>query len=350
LLEGWSQLSLQNGLTLDVGNTTYSCAAAEARQSIIDTYGWTINDGGSTVDCDFAPFVTTWAVTSDDLSLTIPTDGGSFVPDYNFSIDWGDGSAVEIYQGDDPDPTHAYATAGTYTVTISGTFLKMSLLGSSSATKLQTIEQWGDIVWAGTQHMFEGAVNMTYNATDVPNLSQVVTMVNMFKGATAFNGDISNWNISNVTSIAGMFDGATSFNQDINTKTINAGTAEEYVAWDVSGISGFSRVFQNATSFNGDISGWDVTIASDFGDMFNGATAFNGDISGWNVSSALVMGRMFQGASSFNQNLGSWEVSNVISMFSMFKDANSFDQNLASWDVSAVTNFTGFPSLLCKTD
>jgi len=342
LLEGWSQLTLQNGLTLDVGDVAYSCAAAEARQSIIDTYGWTINDGGSTVDCDFAPFVTTWAVTSDDLSLTIPTDGGSFVPDYDFSIDWGDGSAVEIYQEDDPDPTHAYATAGTYTVTISGTFHKMSLLGSSSATKLQTIEQWGDIVWAGTQHMFEGAVNMTYNATDVPNLSQVVTMVNMFKGATAFNGDISNWNISNVTSIAGMFDGATSFNQDINTKTINAGTAEEYVAWDVSGISGFSRVFQNATSFNGDISGWDVTIASDFGDMFNGATAFNGDISGWNVSSALVMGRMFQGASSFNQNLGSWEVSNVISMFSMFKDANSFDQNLASWDVSAVTNFTGF--------
>ena len=45
LLLGWSQLSLQNGVTFDGGNSKYSNAAA-ARQSIITNFAWTITDGG----------------------------------------------------------------------------------------------------------------------------------------------------------------------------------------------------------------------------------------------------------------------------------------------------------------
>ncbi|MEX0275599.1 MAG: BspA family leucine-rich repeat surface protein, partial [Flavobacteriaceae bacterium] len=57
-LVGWSQLpSLQNGVRLDAPNNNY-CLAKEARQNIIDTYGWTINDAGEAEDCsntfDFA--------------------------------------------------------------------------------------------------------------------------------------------------------------------------------------------------------------------------------------------------------------------------------------------------------
>jgi len=47
LLFGWSKLSLQNGVTFDAGNSLYSSRdAATARQYIIDTFGWTISDGG----------------------------------------------------------------------------------------------------------------------------------------------------------------------------------------------------------------------------------------------------------------------------------------------------------------
>ncbi|MHA1727739.1 MAG: BspA family leucine-rich repeat surface protein, partial [Promethearchaeota archaeon] len=46
LLQGWAGLSLQSGVSFSAGNSLYSSAAATARQYIIDTYGWTIDDNG----------------------------------------------------------------------------------------------------------------------------------------------------------------------------------------------------------------------------------------------------------------------------------------------------------------
>lgn len=46
LLIGWSSLNLQSGVTFHAGDSQYSSAAADERQYIIDTYGWTINDAG----------------------------------------------------------------------------------------------------------------------------------------------------------------------------------------------------------------------------------------------------------------------------------------------------------------
>jgi len=47
LLIAWSQLSLQSNVTFGAGSTQYSSGApANARQSIINNYNWTFNDGG----------------------------------------------------------------------------------------------------------------------------------------------------------------------------------------------------------------------------------------------------------------------------------------------------------------
>jgi hypothetical protein len=47
MLVSWSQLPLQSGVVFDAGNSQYSTGpAATARQRIIDTFGWTITDGG----------------------------------------------------------------------------------------------------------------------------------------------------------------------------------------------------------------------------------------------------------------------------------------------------------------
>jgi len=56
LLQGWSQLALQNAVSFDAGNSQYSSGsgAATARQYIIDTFGWTISDGGE-YDDDIDP-------------------------------------------------------------------------------------------------------------------------------------------------------------------------------------------------------------------------------------------------------------------------------------------------------
>ena len=47
LLIGWSQLDLQEGVSFNGGDSKYSIGEpADARQHIIDQFGWTINDGG----------------------------------------------------------------------------------------------------------------------------------------------------------------------------------------------------------------------------------------------------------------------------------------------------------------
>jgi hypothetical protein len=55
ILIGWSQLALQSNVTFGGGNhwrdrsnavALILCNGAAARQSIIDNFGWTINDGG----------------------------------------------------------------------------------------------------------------------------------------------------------------------------------------------------------------------------------------------------------------------------------------------------------------
>ena len=52
-------------------------------------------------------------------------------------------------------------------------------------------------------------------------------------------------------------------------------------------------MFRGASSFNGDISDWDVSNVTNTEEMFNYATSFNRDISGWNVSNVASMRFMF---------------------------------------------------------
>jgi surface protein len=45
ILSGWSQQTVQQGITLGANNTAY-CDGEDARQRLIDTYLWTITDAG----------------------------------------------------------------------------------------------------------------------------------------------------------------------------------------------------------------------------------------------------------------------------------------------------------------
>jgi surface protein len=84
LLIGWSQLSLENSVPFSGGNSRYSSNSAAARQYIIDTYGWTIIDGGSLTD--------SFILTSD---ADTPDDDG------NFLLSWSacyEASNYSVYQ------------------------------------------------------------------------------------------------------------------------------------------------------------------------------------------------------------------------------------------------------------
>ena len=273
-------------------------------------------------------FITTWKTTSANESITIPTQGGSEVTDYDFWIDWGDLSLPERFTGDNPNPFHTYATAGTFTVEITGTFPHFYLNNNAGIkNKLLSVDQWGNIAWESMDGTFYGASNLMIKATDNPDLSRVTDMSRMFSGTTSFNQDISGWNVDSVTNMESMFSGATAFDQDIG-------------GWNVDSVTNMESMFNRATSFDQDISSWNVSIVTNMESMFNRATSFDQDISSWNVSIVTNMESMFYRATSFDQDISRWNVSSVTNMASMFLSAFSFNQDISGWNVSAVATMS----------
>ncbi|MCF8244246.1 MAG: BspA family leucine-rich repeat surface protein, partial [Saprospiraceae bacterium] len=173
------------------------------------------------------------------------------------------------------------------------------------------------------ENAFYGCSNLTYSATDAPNLSGVTSMTQMFYNATSFNGNLSAWNVSNVTSMNSTFRNATSFNGDLST-------------WAVTSVTSLNLMFNGATSFTGNLNGWNVTSVIGMVGVFQGATSFNGDLSGWNVSNVTNMTLMFSGATSFNQNLGTWTLHPAVNLGSTFNNCGmsvaNYDATLIGWN------------------
>ena len=267
------------------------------------------------------PFVTTWETDAANQEITIPVGSSSA----SYYIDWGDGAIEADVTG---DRNHTYAGAGNHTVYISGGFERINLDNGASASKLRSIDQWGDTQWTSMENAFSGARNMVYRATDVPDLSGVRDMGGMFRTASSFDGDLSSWDVSGVTDMSDMFYAAVAFNQSLND-------------WNVSSVTTMSRMFQEAISFNQSLNDWNVSGVTDMSRMFQKTDAFNGDISHWNVSSVTIMNHMFTSADAFNQSLNDWNVSSVTNMNSMFTNVDIFNGDISHWNVSRVTSMRG---------
>lgn len=198
--------------------------------------------------------------------------------------------------------------------------------GSPDVLRLTDVLQWGAVPWSSMDSAFEGCNSLNITATDVPDLSGVTSMNQMFRFCSTLNGpsNINSWDVSSVTNMAELFSGASAFNQDIGD-------------WDVSAVTDISSMFFQATSFNQDIGDWNVSSVTSMFNTFSSATSFDQDIGGWVTSSVTNMAQMFWNATSFNQDIGGWVTSSVTNMVSMFFGASSFNQDIGSWDTDLVT-------------
>lgn len=274
---------------------------------------------------DAAAFVTTWRTTMDNESIELGLTQGL---SYDYTIDWGDGTVEEIIG--DANPSHIYGSAETYTVAIVGDFpsLRMESVVQNQRDKLMTIEKWGNNQWETMEYAFYFCSNMQYTATDIPNLSLVTDLSNMFEFAVSFNGDIGNWDVSGIVDMRRMFTGAEIFNQDIGD-------------WDVRNVTDMSVMFSNALLFNQDIGSWEVDMVQTMVAMFQDTDAFDQDLSDWNVGNVEDMRAMFLFAEAFNRDLSAWNVSSVTMMTNMFRNAISFNQDLGAWNLNEIEDMVG---------
>lgn len=228
------------------------------------------------------------------------------------------------------------------------------------------INQWGTVEWISMENAFTtggffGSSLLLITATDIPNLTNVTSMANMFSGCTQLNSpfNINFWNISNVTNLSGMFRGCANFNQALslwNTSNVTDLSSmfegarnfnQNIGTWNTSNVTNMSKMFKDAEKFNRNISNWNTSSVTDMSEMFFSSIfsdtpfAFNQNIGNWNTSNVTNMSGMFNGAVLFNQNIGNWNTSNVTNMSNMFNKAFSFNQNIGNWNTSSVTNMSG---------
>ena len=116
---------------------------------------------------------------------------------------------------------HTYASAGVYTVSISG---HMSGFGfgqpngngdfnkGPDSDKLVDILQWGCVKLGNRGGYFYECKKLgALSARDVPDLTETTNLSCMFRDASAFTSDLSAWNVSSASNLSWMFDNASAF-------------------------------------------------------------------------------------------------------------------------------------------
>ncbi len=275
-------------------------------------------------------FVTTWNTSnpgvSNPTSITIPTLGAG----YSYDVDWDNDGVFDEF-GIVGDVTHDFGVVGNYTIRIQGDFPRIYFNNNGDRLKLISIDEWGDISWSSFEDAFSGCENLSYAATDAPDLSNVETLSGMFRSSGISTGDFSNWDLSNVTNMSFLFSFANQFNADIS-------------AWDVTTVQNMRGMFWGALQFNQPLNNWNVTGAKDMSFMFFQAEAFNQPLDDWDVVDVTNMSSMFSSAFAFNGKIDTWDVSHVTDFSFMFFTASSFNQDLGNWPISNVTDMTNMLS------
>ena len=325
-LISWSEQAPVNALTFNSSGSKYTAgsAAETARDTLINTYGWTIVDGGVNTE---SPFVMTVDTTLGDGldQFTVPTTGTG----YDYTIKTSDGQTITGQTG---NSTVTFAAPGVYDVEISGDFPHVYFNGQLDYLKLTKVKGWGNIKWRNFGNAFKRCQNMNVTSLNNPDLKLTTSLGSCFMRCTSFNGDISRWDVSTITNLGNFLYG--------EYQMMNF--AGDISSWDVSGVREWFQAFRDNIYFNSDISGWDVRNARNFGLAFYNCDSLTADLSSWNPERADSMGAMFQGSANINFDPSGWDFSRVRYTQGMFNGCNSMDFNLSALNLTKLLNGQNF--------
>ena len=269
------------------------------------------------------PFESVWRTTSPNESITLPLRSSY---NYDFIVDWGDGSSSQITAHDDPDRVHTYTTAGDHIVSITGVVEAWYFNNGGSKDNLIEVTNLGTVGWKNLERAFYGCSNLTtFEGGDV---SGVTNMRGMFRSASNITPNTSEWDTSSVTNMSYMFRGASESEPDTRD-------------WDTSKVTNMSNMFTSAIRANPNTRNWDTSSVTNMSSMFSYASAANPDTTDWDTSKVTNMSNMFNSALLANPNTRNWDTSKVTDMSSMFWSADLANPNVSGWDTSRVTNMAG---------
>jgi hypothetical protein len=123
-------------------------------------------------------FVFTVETTVDGETFTVPTVNGA---SYNCNAAWDDASDDDITTYNDAAWTHTYATAGTYTIVISGTFGQIKFNNTGDKLKIKDISNLGVVGWESMANAFFGCNNLILLYTDGESLPDNIDVTGIFR-------------------------------------------------------------------------------------------------------------------------------------------------------------------------
>ena len=253
ILIAWEAQAPTSGLSISFGNSKYSLIAIEARNTLVNTYNWTITDGGQTDTNKFIIRIDTTKAGSAADTFVLPWIG-------TYDVDWGDGN-VDTSVTD--TQTHTYSSIGTYDIKVTAATGQIIFNNGGDKSKLIDIRNWGNVGWTSMLYAFYGCDNLTnVTASDVPDLSSVANMSRAFQDCTSLtNLDVSNWDTSNVTNMIYTFRSCSSL------------TTLDVSGWDTSSVTNMLGTFQLCSSLTDlDVSLWDIDQVTNLGNFATGVT------------------------------------------------------------------------------
>lgn len=240
-------------------------------------------------------FITTWRTTTTTETITLPATGTN-----SFYINWGDGDSEIITSA---SPSHEYAVAGDYVVTIEGSCSKWYQNDTGvSKNKIVEISQWGDVGFTELNSAFYGCANMYVTAKDKLDTSSITDLSHMFDDcSTIYSLYMDNWDVGSCTDFSYML----SHCSGISTISL--------LNWDVSSGTDFSLMFESCSNISTlEIGAWDVGSGLDFSSMFQYcALIIDFSVASWDIGAATDMTLMFDTSgltdSEYDEILVSWE-------------------------------------------
>src|SRR5690554_4368547 len=156
LLIGWAGKAVRTGRNFNAGNSMYSAIASSAKNTLTNTYGWTITDGGLIVDDAMVLIFDTNL--SPGTTIALPLQGAVDV-----TVSWGDSNIDNFNTAG--NKTHTYDTDGIYTVVITGSLTQFGSSSGYDSDKLTRVTNWGNLGLTS----LSGAFIFARNLTNVPN-------------------------------------------------------------------------------------------------------------------------------------------------------------------------------------